>query len=131
MLQLILGVPGSGKTHEIRERIGRTVEEGRLRVMLLVPEQYSFENERALYDRLGPSGAIRAEVLSFTRLCELIFRTCGGLAGGRLSDAGRTLLVSQALLSCKTPSSCTNVRRGIRPLPRSLRPPSPSLRRRG
>ena len=85
MVQLIVGAPGSGKTHEIRERIAGTAAEGRLRVILLVPEQYSFENERALYDRLGASGAVRAEVLSFTRLCELIFRACGGGGGGRLS----------------------------------------------
>ena len=97
MVQLIVGAPGSGKTHEIRERIAGTAAEGRLRVILLVPEQYSFENERALYDRLGASGAVRAEVLSFTRLCELIFRACGGGGGGRLSETGRTLLISQAL----------------------------------
>lgn len=53
MLQLILGRAGSGKTTELYRRIGQVAEAGG-QAILLVPEQFSFENERELYLRLGP-----------------------------------------------------------------------------
>ena len=52
MLQLILGRAGSGKTTELYRRIGQVAEAGG-QAILLVPEQFSFENERELYLRSG------------------------------------------------------------------------------
>ena len=43
MLQLILGRAGSGKTTELYRRVGRVAEAGG-QAILLVPEQFSFEN---------------------------------------------------------------------------------------
>lgn len=96
MLQLILGRAGSGKTWELYDRIGRTVQDGG-RAILLVPEQFSFENERELYLRLGPQLSSQVEVLGFGRLCDNIFRFYGGLAGRALDDTGRRILMGIAL----------------------------------
>ena len=74
MLQLILGRAGSGKTTELYRRIGQVAEAGGLAI-LLVPEQFSFENERELYLRLGPELSSRVEVLGFGRLCDYVFHT--------------------------------------------------------
>ena len=46
MLQLILGRAGSGKTYRIREQVKHLAEQNTEKVMLLVPEQYSFESEK-------------------------------------------------------------------------------------
>ena len=73
MLQLILGRAGSGKTTELYRRIGQVAEAGG-QAILLVPEQFSFENERELYLRLGPELSSRVEVLGFGRLCDNVFR---------------------------------------------------------
>ena len=54
--------------------------------ILLVPEQFSFENERELYLRLGPELSSRVEVLGFGRLCGNAFRYYGGLAGRALDE---------------------------------------------
>lgn len=62
-----------------------------------MPEQYSFESERALLERLGPQKAGSVRVLSFTRLAETVFRELGGLAGKRMDDCVRSLLLSRAL----------------------------------
>ena len=78
MLQLILGRAGSGKTTELYRRIGQVAEAGG-QAILLVPEQFSFENERELYLRLGPELSSRVEVLGFGRLCDNVFRYYGGL----------------------------------------------------
>ena len=48
MLQLILGRAGSGKTYRIREQVKQLAEQNTEKVMLLVPEQYSFESEKAM-----------------------------------------------------------------------------------
>ncbi|HIW74582.1 MAG TPA: PD-(D/E)XK nuclease family protein [Firmicutes bacterium] len=66
-------------------------------MLLLVPEQFSFETERALLERLGPRLCGSVQVLSFTRLAEQVFRETGGLAGRRMDDAIRALLMSRAL----------------------------------
>ena len=96
MLHLIFGMAGAGKTTLLHERIADCVSGGG-RAILLVPEQYSFESEKALYRRLGARGALQVEVLSFTRLCDRIFREYGGLAGVHLEEAAKYLLMSVAL----------------------------------
>ena len=96
MLQLILGRAGSGKTTELYRRIGQVAEAGG-QAILLVPEQFSFENERELYLRLGPELSSRVEVLGFGRLCDNIFRYYGGLAGRVLDDTARRILMGVTL----------------------------------
>lgn len=96
MLQLITGTTGSGKTTLLRQRVCRAVEGG-ARAIVVVPEQQSFETEKALYEMLGAEKAARAEVLSFTRLYNRIFRQYGGLAGEYIDDSARLLLMSVAL----------------------------------
>lgn len=101
MLRLILGRAGSGKTHEIYRRIAQAAADGEERMILLVPEQFSFASERAILHLLGSSGAGKIEILSFTRLADSVFREYGGLAGTRLDDAGRAVLMSLALEKVK------------------------------
>lgn len=96
MLQLLLGRAGSGKTTALFQGLEEAVHAGR-RAILLVPEQFSFESEKELYRRLGPAGSGGVEVLSFTRLCNSIFRRYGGLAAPPLTDTARYILMSMAL----------------------------------
>ena len=96
MLQLILGTAGSGKTQELYRRIARDVGEGK-RVFLIVPEQFSFESERALCTLLGEEQALKIQVLSFTRLCHKIFYRFGQAAGSYVDTTARYLLMSMAL----------------------------------
>lgn len=97
MLQLILGRSGTGKTEWIYDKLCDAAWAGREDLILLVPEQFSFESERALLHRLGPRLARNVKVLSFTRMAEQIFRQVGGLAGRRMDDVTRALLMSRAL----------------------------------
>lgn len=95
MLHLIAGVAGTGKTENIIAKIRAAAEAGR-RVVYLVPEQYSFEAERAIYRRLGGKHSLMVEVLSFTRAANSIFRAYGGLAGITLTKTAKYLLMSIA-----------------------------------
>ena len=103
MLQLILGRSGSGKTRQIYDELTSSVGRGNGKAhILLVPEQFSFESERALLERLGASEAGKVQVLSFTRLAETVFRELGGLAGRRMDDCVRALLLSQEITLSST-----------------------------
>ena len=98
MLKLVLGRSGSGKTTTLRELVRQSLREDRERpVFLIVPEQASFENERAMLSLLGTEDAQLVHVLSFSRLADEAFRLYGGGAGRRLDDGGRSMFMSLAL----------------------------------
>ncbi len=98
MLRLYLGRAGSGKTSYILKELAELAGEGREGNILIVPEQYSHDCERALA-ALGDSVCLYAQVLSFTRLCSRVFSETGGLARPMLDAGGRTLAMSMAYMS--------------------------------
>ena len=99
MLIPVLGRAGSGKTTFVLERLLQAAKKGR--VLLLVPEQFSFEMEKQVYELLSRHGdqqlSLNVEVYSFTRLCHRVFTEWGGMAGEYVTDAARQLLMSLAL----------------------------------
>lgn len=97
MLQLLIGASGSGKSEVILSRLDALTQQGQRNILWLVPEQHSFESERALLRRLGAKRAARVQVLSFSRLADRVFGEVGGLAGQRLDDGTRALLMSRAV----------------------------------
>ncbi|MGI5977898.1 MAG: PD-(D/E)XK nuclease family protein [Oscillospiraceae bacterium] len=91
MLRLILGPAGSGKTSYIMREIAVRAQQGGSGMVLIVPEQYSFEAERELCRLGGNRSALHAEVLSFSRLAARVAQETG--TGGRVAvDAGGRLL---------------------------------------
>ena len=66
----VLGRAGAGKTHYCHNAIlsGLARLDETRRLIFLVPEQASFQMERALATRAPRGGYWRAEVLSFSRL---------------------------------------------------------------
>ena len=68
---------------------------------LIVPEQFSFESEKLLSERLGPEKAQNVEVLGFSRLCNSIFRTFGGIAGEYTDETAKLLIMGAALSACR------------------------------
>ncbi|MBQ4617540.1 MAG: PD-(D/E)XK nuclease family protein [Clostridia bacterium] len=98
MLQLILGRSGFGKTHEATERIvaAAHAQTGGASV-LIVPEQASFETERALVRRLGDADVAKVQVLSFTRMIETLMKEH---AGRPLSNGAKIMLMSRAVAEC-------------------------------
>lgn len=97
ILQLILGRSGSGKTTFIRKMIKEKIVLGEKKVIVLVPEQNSFEAEKSILAELGEERFSLVEVLSFTRLADFIFRRFGDYRGERLSDGGRSIFMSMAI----------------------------------
>lgn len=95
MLKFLFGRPGSGKTNSIIEDIKRTVDSNK-RCYLLVPEQQAYISECMLAD-LPPSSALCFEVVTFSRLCTIVFGKYGGLTDAHISSGARQLIMWQSL----------------------------------
>ncbi|MBQ4395891.1 MAG: PD-(D/E)XK nuclease family protein [Clostridia bacterium] len=100
MLQFVCGTAGSGRTAYVRRQAAALAREGK-RTAILVPEQFSFETERAMLMCLSPAEADRVEVFSFTKLAARLAREAGGLAGRRLDECGRAAVMNVALSSVR------------------------------
>ena len=100
MLRLIQGGAKTGKSTRVREEIlslARQEDAVPGRLVLLVPEQFSYETERAYFTALGIRQADRVLVLSFQRLAEEMFREFGGAAGDAATETARLLAMKLAL----------------------------------
>lgn len=95
-IQFILGRSGTGKTHKCLEDICSALEEeGEEPLIFLVPEQATYQAERAILSQARIKGFSRLRVLSFNRLA---FWLTGRRAGMELSRAGRRMAVHKLLL---------------------------------
>ncbi len=101
MLQLILGRAGSGKTEYLNNLAKNAANEGK-KIFYIVPEQYSFESEKALYNILGSKASAQVKVVSFSSLSHLIFRHLGFPKGNELSKAEKQLSMAVAVEELKT-----------------------------
>ncbi len=98
MLKFIIGISGTGKTHNIMHEIKQRAKLEKNSI-LIVPEQFSQTSETMLYNTLKDGFLSYANVYSFTSFAEFILEKFGGTAIGTISDAQRVVLVRQAALS--------------------------------
>lgn len=103
LLQFVTGRAGSGKTEYLKNIVIELAEkpENDKRIMMIVPEQYSFGTETAILKAAGPKTAAKIDVVSFTRLGEMVSRLEGGVAGKYLSEGGRRVMMNLAIDSCQ------------------------------
>lgn len=95
MLQIFAGRSGSGKTEEIFRRI--CDDAGKKDIVLIVPEQSSFQSERRILNMLGTKKASLVSVLSFKRLCDKVSEIYGGITAKRIDDGDRAVFMSLAV----------------------------------
>lgn len=97
-LRFVYGRAGSGKTHfcldELKTRIRSGAENP---LILLVPEQYTFQAERDLIAMLNTGGILKTEVLSFRRLAFRIFNETGGITYPHMHPAGKNMILYRIL----------------------------------
>lgn len=96
MLNFITGGAGSGKSCEMMDRIETAAKAGR-DVLVIIPDQFSFEFDAKLYDRLGTELFNRVSVLSFARVSKDIFIKHGGLKGRYADDVVKNVLMFRTL----------------------------------
>lgn len=98
-VRFIIGRAGSGKTraclNAIREEL--QAQPAGCPLLLLVPEQATFQTEYALVSTPGLKGFTRAHVLSFRRLAYRVLQEVGGAARLHLGDTGKRMLMRRLL----------------------------------
>ncbi|UNK20044.1 helicase-exonuclease AddAB subunit AddB [Paenibacillus sp. N3/727] len=94
-IRFVIGRPGSGKSTAISEEITRRLEEdphGKP-IILIVPEQASFQADNTIVTSGRIRGTFRAQVLSFRRLAYRVMQETGGSARVAISEEGKRMLL--------------------------------------
>ena len=97
-IRFIFGRAGSGKSHYCLEQIKKKISNDKNnKLILLVPDQYTFQTEKKLLEAVGEKAQLRAEVLSFKRMATRVFDNCGGRATEVIKDSGKNMLIYKLL----------------------------------
>ncbi len=100
-LRFVTGRAGYGKTHycleQIRERLRQDPSAASHPLILLAPEQATFQLERELATTPGLHGYFRAQVLSFRRLAFRLFDELGGRGIPPTGNLRRLLIIESIL----------------------------------
>ncbi|MGN1086998.1 MAG: hypothetical protein ACI4Q5_08175, partial [Porcipelethomonas sp.] len=80
MLRFILGGAGSGKSSRLTDLIDKAAENDK-RVVVIVPEQFSFDSDKKLYKKLGCQRFNKILSVSFTTAAREIFEKYGSRSG--------------------------------------------------
>jgi ATP-dependent helicase/nuclease subunit B len=101
-LKFIYGRSGSGKTTYCIEEIkNKLKEDKRTPLILLVPEQYTFQAEKRLSEHIDKDPYFRARVLSFKTMSNIVFTECGGLTHVYMEPGGRVMLIYKIIEKLK------------------------------
>lgn len=101
-LKYITGRAGSGKTALcLKSIIDAENNCSQTPIFYIVPEQYTLQGERDLISYSKNGAVMKAQVLSFNRLCYNIFSRSGGLCQTPLDDIGKALVIKKIVAENK------------------------------
>jgi len=100
-LNYILGMPRSGKSSFIYNQIKKDLIGTNKNLILIVPEQTTYEKEKELIEFLKVKGIMKAQVVSFTRLEYKILEEVGGIKEKEINDYGKIMLLMEVFESNK------------------------------
>ena len=92
-LRLLVGEEGTVRDQALYHGMDRC--EGR--TLLIVPERFTLEAERALVEEIGLPGLFQMEVLSFTRLGQKVLARTRGTARTYMNETGKAMLMRRAV----------------------------------
>ena len=97
-IRFIYGRAGSGKSRFCLTQIKKKLEDKKNnKLVLIVPEQYTFQTEKKLLDIIGEKALLKTQVLSFKRMAEIVFEECGGRVHKIMDDEGKNMLIYKLL----------------------------------
>lgn len=96
MLNIIAGRSKSGKSTYIYDEINREIHKNAAQnLILIVPEQMTYQSEYEIIDRLESKGIMNVEVLSFKRLSYKVLEEVGGIKVQEINDYGKIMLLKK------------------------------------
>ena len=97
-IRFIFGRAGAGKSYYCLNQIKKKIDNDKNnKLIMLVPDQYTFQTEKKLLEHVGEKALLRAEVLSFKRMATRVFDKCGGRAINVIEDSGKNMLIYKLL----------------------------------
>ncbi|MCJ7687967.1 MAG: helicase-exonuclease AddAB subunit AddB, partial [Clostridiaceae bacterium] len=97
-LRFIYGGAGMGKsTFCLKDIEARSITQKEKPLVLLVPEQFSFQAEKNLIKVVGSTGIKNIQVLSFNRLAYKVFSEAGGITKKPMDGSGKAMLIHSIL----------------------------------
>lgn len=100
MLYTVQGRSGTGKTKYVCDVLAALAKQGERKLLYLIPEQSSFESETRFLHLLGAGLCRNVNVMSFTRLYDMVMRATGYISGTPIDDGVRGIIMSAALEDC-------------------------------
>ncbi len=94
MIQFFCGRNGSGKTYRIYQQL--KAEKDLKKVVLIVPDQSSFQNEKRILNEFGASKAAEISVFGFERLYDHLSEKYGENTKKKVDDGAKGVLMSLA-----------------------------------
>lgn len=98
MLNLVLGRNINNKTEYVRNLVADSIKSGKGGFIFIVPEQFSYETEKAMLDKVGAKGLLDVEVISLSRLANVILEEQGALNGKQQVDDGIKMMTMSLAL---------------------------------
>ena len=98
-IRFIFGRSGTGKSKFCLDQIKNNIvkSDNSNKLILIVPEQYTFDTEKKFLDVVTEKGFLRGEVISFKRMARKVFEECGGRTNTLLNESGRNMLIYKIL----------------------------------
>lgn len=97
LLRFVLGKSGTGKTEYLYNMLVSLAETGENRIIMLIPDQSSFETEKVFLDRLGAKKCQNVKVFGFSRFCRYVFDAVNFEQKNVIDDSTRAVIMSLAL----------------------------------
>lgn len=95
-LDIVAGRAGTGKSTYIYDGINNEIKKNKqTNLILIVPEQMTYQSEFEIIQRIGEQGIMSVEVLSFTRLAYKVFEEVGSLKVQEINKYGKIMLLKQ------------------------------------
>jgi len=101
-IRFIYGRAGCGKStfciNEIKKKLYDNYkinkkDETKRQLILIVPEQLTFQSEKKVINAIGGLGIKNVRVLSFKRMAYTVFKNVGGIAKRRMNSSGKCMLI--------------------------------------
>jgi ATP-dependent helicase/nuclease subunit B len=95
-LNIVVGRAKTGKSTYVYDDINNEIQKkNHSNLILLVPEQMTYQSEYEIIDRISSHGIMAAEVLSFSRLLYKVLEEVGGLKVQEINSYGKIMLLKK------------------------------------
>lgn len=93
-IKFVYGRSGSGKSFHCLDSIKKKIEKGGTGpYIIIVPEQFSFQMEKNIIEKVGHQALLYAKVFSFKRLANYVIEEVGGAVNEHIDDPGKNVLL--------------------------------------